>query len=251
MNHQDILTLQSLRGVLTPLERDLLRGRLSFECGRLFHEIFDLPDDEATRQRLDRLMAALTGGAQLPDYGLVYRGRPPWMSDELLDALCTESDDYASEAYMNAYQQIARVDSERGDTVSERLARSAPLLDLVHQHAGACQPLHITSYLHYTSPTQFCEPHTDTQRIPISALVELRHEWTTPPHSRTVNYWPGRPRLDHLGEPGEISIFFGCHALHGRTAPGPGERVSALLMSFRPLLGNRLARQDQESDAES
>jgi hypothetical protein len=237
MTHQDLPILKELRGLLTPVEQDLLRRRLSFECARLFHEVFDLPEDEARRLRMDLLMTALAAGRALPDYGLAYRGRPTWMTEQLLRDLQDEADHFAPSAYMNAYQQIARVDSDHDDTACERFARSGQLVALVRAHAGNCVPLHITSYLYYDCPQQFCEPHTDTQLIPISVLVELRHEWTSAPRSRTVSYWPHQARLEHLGEPGEISVFFGSHALHGRTAPGPGERIQALLMSFGPRCG--------------
>ncbi|WP_156187968.1 hypothetical protein [Chromobacterium sp. LK11] len=189
-----------------------------------------------------RLLATIQPFSErVPPYGIVYRGRPDFMTDALLDSLKEESDACRvlavpatlGESSQYIYQPI----SEDNITIAEQLAASDVMLALVQQYAGAALPSFMTSYIYYDCAGQSSPPHVDNAFTAITVMLGLRHECERGTFaSRSVVYWPDQSRLDYQLKPGELSIFFGVSTLHGRTPVDHGEKVQSLLLSFRPLI---------------
>lgn len=176
--------------------------------------------------------------SRIKDFGLAYKGRPTFMTDDLLYALIKESEEYKLKAKANFNQYIYQVETENNEYVCETFANSSDLLDLVTSHAGPVIPSFITSYIYYFNEGNDSKPHVDNAFTSITVMVGLKHEFP----DRTINssssfiYWANKKPLHYRLLPGEIAIFFGCTVIHGRTPVKKDESINSLLISFRPRL---------------
>lgn len=232
-------TLVRFARQLEPGERDDLKFRLALESADELENDFDVGNGPARNERffeLLRTLAAIQPFHELvPPYGIAYRGRPRFMTDALLDDLRDEAVRQRPEARLNFEQYITRIETRDDSTVCEKLAASDELLRFVTEHAGPCLPSYVTSYIYYDGAGQCSKPHVDNAFTALTVMIGLRHDCTSAPSSASVVYWPDRPRLDYRLQPGELAIFFGLSALHGRTPVVEGETVHSLLLSFRPM----------------
>jgi len=232
--------LLSLAAELTPNERDALKFRIAVLASAELDDDFALAIDPTRRARFSQLLSYLPAiqpfGARIPPYGLVYRGRPGFITDALLDALRAEAAHFRPRARENYGQFLHTVDTDGGDSVCETLAASTELADLVRRHAGPCRHSQITSYIYYEQAGQCSKPHVDNAFTAVTAMVGLRHDYPAEVEraSASVIYWPGLAPLDYRLAPGELALFFGISALHGRYPVAAAETVESLLMSFVP-----------------
>jgi hypothetical protein len=116
------------------------------------------------------------------------------------------------------------------------LANSEDLLELVEKYSGKVLPSFMTSFVYYDEEGRSSPPHVDNAFTAITVMLMLKHEVPTYviQKSRSVVYWSNKERFDYVLDEGEISIFFGVSALHGRTPVSHGEKVYSILFSFRP-----------------
>jgi hypothetical protein len=229
---------------LSPDERDVFKHQLSLASTRELENGFEVSRDPEKRTRFSRYLRQITAiqpfRERVPEFGIVYRGRPNFMTDSLVQDLRNESIRFRPHARMNLKQLIFQVDTPKEDTVSECLAESDELHRFVAQHAGPCFQSFITSYIYYDFAGQCSEPHVDNAFTSITAMVGLRNDHADPaaPTSSSIVYWPDRAPMEFGLEPGEMAIFFGVCVLHGRTPIGTGDSVHSLLLSFRPKIDN-------------
>lgn len=243
-NAKDASLIERLAAQLSPGELDALKYRLSVaaiqKMGEGAQGNFDLgADTAAAADLLQSLVNIQPYRDRIPTYGLAYRGRPNFMTDDLLKALQQESSRFRASAKRQLDQYISQIHTDNSSTVCEQLAASEELLALVRQQAGPALRSYITSYLYYDTPGQYSQPHVDNAFTSITVMVGLAQENAQNPanqQSSSVIFWPHSPRLDYRLQPGELSIFFGASVLHGRTRVASGESVRSLLMSFRPDL---------------
>lgn len=232
--------LQRFSQQLSPNERDALKYRLSLASIKEMEKDFEISQNPDKRQRffgfLQHLLAIQPFFGRVPMYGIAYRGRPDFMTDQLVEDLRAEALRFRPYARLNFEQFIATIDTPDDSTVSERLAASEDLYRLVTQHAGSCLRSYITSYIYYEVAGQCSKPHVDNAFTSITAMIGLRndHEDLTSPLSSSVIYWPDSPPMEYRLKPGELVIFFGVCTLHGRYPISSGETIHSLLVSFRP-----------------
>lgn len=228
-------------GRLTPGERDALKFRLSLaSADRLDHD-FDVSSNPETRAQFFSLLRCTLATQpfrdRVPKYGMAYRGRPALMTDALVALLRAEACALRAQARENFEQFITTVDTPAETTVCERLAASAPLLQMVCEHAGPCIPSYITSYIYYDQPGQCSKPHVDNAFTALTVMIGLRHDCRAgvASSSSSIIYWPDHAPMAYRLAPGELAVFFGSGVLHGRSPVQPGEIVHSLLLSFRPI----------------
>ncbi len=174
---------------------------------------------------------------RIKEYGLAYKGRPSFMTDELVNALIKESDNFRSQSRPNFNQHIYQVETPNESTLSETFANSKDLLDLVTKSAGSVIPSFITSYIYYFNEGDDSKPHVDNAFTSVTVMVGLRHDYPEELRDDTSYsfiYWANRKPFYYRLLPGEMAIFFGSSVIHGRTPLKKRESINSLLVSFRP-----------------
>jgi hypothetical protein len=232
--------LQRFAQQLSPNERDALKYRLSVASVQQLEKDFEISQTPEKRQHffdfLRYILALQPFCGRVPIYGIAYRGRPNFMTDKLVEDLRSEALSFRPYARLNFEQFLATIDTSDDSSFCERLAASENLYHLVTQHAGPCLRSYISSYIYYEIPGQCSKPHVDNAFTAITVMIGLRsdHENLTSSSSASVIYWPDSPPMEYRLEPGELVIFFGTCALHGRYPISSGETIHSLLLSFRP-----------------
>jgi len=234
-------TIVELANRLNPDELDALKYRLSIAAISEMENTFDCSLDAVKIERFNSVLHCLATiqpfAHRVQDYGIAYIGRPSFISDEVLLSLQDEAVRFRSNARVNGKQFISPVDTPNCCTECEKLEASSELHDFVTSVAGPCLQSYVSNYLYYDTKGQCSEPHVDNAFTAITVMLCLRHDSAeSVKSSSSVSYWPDKPRLSYNLNPGELSIFFGTCALHGRTPVRDGEIVNSLLISFRPKL---------------
>ena len=228
---------------LTDSERDSLKYRLSLSAIEELKNINgnNFQFDDNHQSKLNAILSSLVRiqpyRNRVPEFGIAYRGRPDFITDDMLEKLIIESEYFRSVARPNLDQYIYQVETPNNSTISETLAESKELHDFVCKYAGPVLKSYVTSYLYYNIKGQCSRPHIDNAFTSITVMLGLKQDIKSgysPKLSSSFIYWPGKRPLEYRLLPGEVSIFFGACALHGRTTLEDGESTSLLLMSFRP-----------------
>ena len=223
-------------------ERDALKFSLSVAAVGELENDFAVSENAEKRARFSKFLRYLLliqpFRARIPDYGIVYLGRPPFMTQALVKALQTEATTLRPQARVNFEQYIVTVDTPNDANLCEQLANSEEMYNLMSQYAGPCRPSFISSYIYYEHAGQRSSPHVDNAFTSLTAMIGIRHEYAgaIERSSASVVYWADKPPLEYRLGPGEIAIFFGVCALHGRYPVQNGETVHSLLLSFQPTM---------------
>lgn len=226
--------LLCLNSGLTSAESANLKLILGLAAGGLAPD-FQRPREGIDGQAFSSVSKALAGlqpfKDNIPPNGVAFRGRPPFISDELLLLLQQEA-------------AIARKDTVPmdghflgcGAPMANELAVSSQLTEFVSGWAGKVKPTGIASFLFYEREGQGIDPHIDTDIFSLNVLMMLNH--TRPagyrPSALVVFPPDGEPERLEL-EPGEMVIFFAGSIAHGRERMRFGESVSILTFGFHPL----------------
>lgn len=219
-------------------EIDALKYQLSITAVELLNN-FGLPDDlikqEIFNSTIKKIASIQPYRDKIKKYGIVYRGKPSFLTDDLLSKLQSEAVSFRQQAKPNYEQWISPVDTEDNATFAEKLEGSSKLLDFVCEFAGKCIPSYISNYIYYDVEGQNSEPHVDNAFTAVTVMIGLKHEGINK-KSSSIIYWPDAEPLEYQLRPGEMTIFFGTTMVHGRTPISKGEEVHSLLLSFRPVL---------------
>lgn len=234
-------TILNISSKLDDGERDILKYKVSRLCAEQLKDDFDLNDDPV---ELERFNIALNSLAilqpykdRIPEYGIAYKGRPQFMTAELVADLQEEAKKFRSKAVVNIDQYLSGAETDTKDSVAEKLEDLDLLHSLVNQYAGPCMPSFISNYIYYDSPGQCSKPHVDNDFTAITVMIGLEHRYQNNTEtSASVSYWANKPRYDYRLAPGELAIFFGASTLHGRTPVADNEIVNSLLLSYRPVV---------------
>lgn len=225
-------------------ERDQLKYLLAqVAASKLSGDGFELPVTDGERFAFDNAITMMRSlqpfVSRVPRYGLVYNSRPTFMTDDLVDSLKKEAASFRPVARTLRHDDDSQFlyqsdDPSAANLLSEKLAESSEVLELVRSVAGSVSCSYVTNYIYYDRVGQCSRPHVDNHFTTITAMIGLEHSSEGSKRSASVAYWNSSPRLDYQLAPGEISVFFGTCALHGRTPVVHGERVISLLLSFVP-----------------
>lgn len=225
---------------LTLDEIDALKYRLSLSAIKKLKNYFDLEDEVGNNidfySIIDNLPIIQPYRDRVPEYGIVFKGHPDFLSDELLTALIAEAENFKIRSKPNFDQFIYHVDTDNCSTIAEQLEQSQEVLDFVSKYAGPVEPSCITSYIYYNKKGQCSLPHVDNAFTAVTLMISLKHVFkNSNTTSKSVIYWADKPRFDYQLISGEATIFFGTTMLHGRTPVSEGEEVLSMLLSFRPI----------------
>jgi hypothetical protein len=167
---------------------------------------------------------------RIPGDGIAFRGRPSFMTDELLGSLQAEA---------RVLRPMAQRFDEHflgcGAPLANNLSVSPLLTSFVREHAGDVQPTGIASFLYYDELGQGIDPHIDTDIFSLNVLLMLDHQRSIEPPSALVIFPPHSDPQRFELRPGEVLIMFAGSIAHGRERMKSGESVSILTFGFHPL----------------
>ncbi len=163
--------------------------------------------------------------------GIVYRGRPDFVTDELIAALLAEAREQVRPRAIWQRGHMLGVGGPLGD----QIATGEALHALVERHAGPVDATGVASYLFYEEEGAGIPAHIDSDVFSINVNLILHREHTGVQTSRFfLFHTDGRTREEMLLEPGEMVITFGDSVLHGRTLLSEGEVINNYTVGFQP-----------------
>jgi hypothetical protein len=233
MSERLVDKLQAFNESLTEAERANYKLLLGLAAGGLSPD-FRTPSRPEKRAAFDTVGETLARlqpySARISPNGIAYRGRPDFMTDEVLRSLIEEAEVLRPRAIPYEEHFLGT-----GAPIANRMAVSAELGGLVKAHAGDVQPTGVASFLFYDAPGQGIEPHIDTDIFSLNVILMLKHVGGGDQRSCLVVFPPGREpeRLDLV--PGEMVIMFAGSITHGREFVKPDEEVAILTFGFHPL----------------
>lgn len=171
--------------------------------------------------------------APVPADGVYFRGRPPWLTDEMLAALQAEAVAMRRSALKIHTQFFGELGS-----VARAFMRSPELSALVRGHVPDATSSDKANYRYYDYPGCHISPHYDDTDYELSTLLMLEHTCAGPKRSALVLFPTGPAPIRVFLEPGEMIIFHARGVIHGRSPVGADETVCNLGVGFavaRPI----------------
>ncbi|MFB7026773.1 MULTISPECIES: hypothetical protein [unclassified Streptomyces] len=221
--------LAELHGTLTPAEQANLKLILGLSAGQL------VPSKEAGaengRRAVSEALQILCPYEVEDPRGIQYRGRPEFLTDELLAAFQAEKDEVGRTAVPFDEHYLGC-----GGTLADRVAVSPELAALVASVVPRAEATGIASYLFYRDAGQGIIPHIDTDIFSLNVLMMLEHEipeGVEEPSALCMHYPDGSEERLRLS-PGEVVVFLAGTQAHSRTPIAEGERVTILTFGFMP-----------------
>ncbi|WP_158897295.1 hypothetical protein [Streptomyces hygroscopicus] len=221
--------LAELHRTLTPAEQANLKLILGLSAGRL------VPDkgseSERGRRAVSEALEILCPYDVADPRGIQYRGRPEFLTDDLLTALVAEAEQVGQKAVPFDEHYLGM-----GGTVADRIATSEELAGLVASVVPKAEATGIASYLFYRDAGQGIIPHIDTDIFSLNVLMMLKHEippGIAEPSALYMHFADGSEQRLQL-EPGEVVIFLAGTQAHSRTPIQQDERVTILTFGFMP-----------------
>jgi hypothetical protein len=217
---------------MRPLERDSLRSIIGDVVQRLSPDGQWPRDPQELRHFRNALqmLSRMQQHEKMTSNGVVYCGRPDFMTDELLAALRRESREVVRPRAFAQPGHLLGV----GAPLADEFARSKPLVDLVRRHAGPVEPTGVASFMFYEVEGAGVSTHVDTEVFSLNANLMLRHDYSGEPSYFYTFSTDGLTLERFVLEPGEMIISFGDSIAHGRSLLGPGEVVNNLTIGFQP-----------------
>ncbi|WP_219848110.1 hypothetical protein [Burkholderia vietnamiensis] len=175
------------------------------------------------------LVGLHTYGKPVTENGIAWKGRPDFVTDELLSNLQHE-----------ARRLRATATSYRDHTlgyngeIANRLATSKEMVELVEAAVGPAIATGVASFIYYDQEGQGIPPHVDTDIFALNILMMLEHDFDHERRSDLVLFPPDGPKTGVHLQPGEIVIFYAGGVMHGRKPLHTNEKVTILTFGFQP-----------------
>ncbi|MFF1341933.1 hypothetical protein ACFVYT_29235 [Streptomyces sp. NPDC058290] len=221
--------LADLHGTLTPAEQANLKLILGLSAGQLVPD--KAPSSEQSRRAVSEALEILCPYDVADPRGIQYRGRPDFLTDELLASLIAEKDEVGKTAVPFDEHYLGC-----GGPLADRIAVSGELAALVASVVPKAEATGIASYLFYRDAGQGIIPHIDTDIFSLNVLMMLEHEIPDGPENPSALYmhYPDGTEERLQLSPGEVVIFLAGTQAHSRTPIREGERVTILTFGFMP-----------------
>ncbi|HMI83262.1 MAG TPA: hypothetical protein VK550_04160 [Polyangiaceae bacterium] len=162
--------------------------------------------------------------------GVIYRGRPAFLTDDFLTALQREANE---EVRPRAIWQRGHMLGVSG-TLADKLAMSPEMQTLIEQASGPINATGVASYLFYEVEGAGVSAHVDTEVFSINVSIMLRHEGIHRRSRLFIFNMDGMQREDIELVPGEMIVTFGDSIVHGRSPLAAGELVNIVTFGYQP-----------------
>jgi hypothetical protein len=166
---------------------------------------------------------------RIPPNGIVYRGRPDFLSDIILKDLQAESARLRPTAF--------RFDSHfvvSGAPLAREIGFSEQLIGSIQECAGPVIPTAKANYLYYDEEGLGIDPHIDNPDFSLNAILMLEHTFVANP-SALVLYPSGAQVQRVVLKPGEMIVIYADSTTHARERMGRGERLRIAAFGFHPV----------------
>lgn len=167
---------------------------------------------------------------RVPPNGVVYRGRPDFMNDDLLHSLQTESARLRETAVRFVDHYVVS-----GATLAREVGFSTQLNDLVQAHTEHIASTAQADYLYYDEVGLGIDPHIDNESFSLNAILMLQHVYEANP-SALILYPPHSAPERIILAPGEMIVLFADSIVHARERMGQNERISIVAFGFKPIV---------------
>ncbi len=169
---------------------------------------------------------------RVPASGYMYRGRPDWVTNDLLSRLQFESESLRDSAARFHEHLVVS-----GAPFARETATSRSMTNLIERYCGPIEPTAKANYIYYDQVGMGIEPHLDTEDFSLNVIMMLSHSPTKNP-SALVLFPPDLvPRRIDL-VPGEMVAIYADSVIHAREYMTEGEHVSIVAFGFTPINSN-------------
>lgn len=223
--------LSELARTMTPAERACFKVLLGTAAAELMREGL-VPEEGVKARALATSVASIKcmqpHWHRVPQNGVVYRGRPEFVTDSLLSDLKAESDALRDSA-VRFHDHLVVSGAPR----AREVGFSPELGNLLSSLAGPVQPTSKANYLYYDEPGLGIDPHVDNEEFSLNAILMLRHDYVADP-SALVLFPLRSPSEKVYLRPGEMIVMFADSIVHARERVAVNERVSIVAFGFSP-----------------
>jgi hypothetical protein len=167
---------------------------------------------------------------RIPPDGVVYRGRPEFITDDLLIDLQGESARLRNTAVRFGDHFVVS-----GAPLASAVGFSTGLHNLIQTYADYVTPTAKANYLYYDAEGLGIDPHVDNEVFALNAVLMLRHVYDSNP-SALVLYPSDAARQRIFLRPGEMIVLYADSTIHARERMGRNEQVSIVGFGFQPIL---------------
>lgn len=219
--------ISTLHESLTPAEQANLKLLLGLSAGQLASD----SDTGRARAEVTRTLDLLCPYEVADPHGLQYRGRPEFLTDELLAQLQQDARDIAERAVPFDEHYLGY-----GSAAADALSTSEELSTFLADIVPSAVPTGVASLLYYRDEGQGIRPHVDTDIFSLNVLLMLDHEYPSgleQPSALQMHYADGTVERVQL-EPGELVVFLAGTQAHSRSPIVQGEHVTILTLGFMP-----------------
>lgn len=185
-----------------------------------------IPEEGPKAEAFETILQCL---ARIQPTGVLWHGRPNFMTADLLSSLQAEAAESRKTAIKHDRYMLGC-----GGRLADEFSTSAPLKELVNKYAPEMVPTGIASYLFYDQEGLGLNPHIDTEIFTLNAIIMLKQEYVTPPPSHLVLYPVNQLPQRVLLAPGEILLLYAGGTVHAREDVKAGESVHLLTVGFQP-----------------
>lgn len=163
--------------------------------------------------------------------GAQFRGRPEFLTEDVLGSLVAESAQVGATAVPFDEHYLGC-----GGPIADKLAVSEELTALVRSVVPHAEPTGIASYLFYRDAGQGIIPHIDTDIFSLNVLMMLKHDYPSdnPKPSALYMHFPDGSEERLQLKSGEVVIFLAGTQAHSRTPIVEDESVTILTFGFMP-----------------
>ncbi|HEX8614127.1 MAG TPA: hypothetical protein VF800_22855 [Telluria sp.] len=217
-------------------ERREMKQRLSDRIAEFFDDSNSLRGaDSAMKKRFDMLaetLRNLTPNAQtIPVNGIAYRGRPDWLTPDLLGKLQQEAE-HRQELPLDRIDHYLGCGGRHADVLSV----SPEILAFVGAQVGSVAPTGIASYMYYDRAGLGIRPHVDTEVFSVNMMLMLRHDHAPDVERSATVVFPAYCSAEFYRlEVGEVMLMHGSSVIHTRSLVQPGERIHLLTLGFNRI----------------
>lgn len=179
--------------------------------------------------KIEAFNAVLKCLSKIQPTGILWHGRPDFITDKLLKDLQKESTEIRKIA-----EAQERYFLGCGGKLANKLATSDHLVNMVQEYAPQMIPTGIASYLFYDKIGCGLDPHIDTEIFTLNMILMLKHEYDIKPASRLWIYPVNEEPKQFQLLPGECLLLYAGGMVHSRDDIKDGENISLLTIGFSP-----------------
>lgn len=157
---------------------------------------------------------------------VIWRGRPFFLDEPMLEALRQEARGARQNAHRNDYYWM-----EHGGPVARQLAAHPEFLRLLGDESGV-EPAGCM-YVFYLTPGDRVDPHVDEYEHSINAILMIEHSYVESP-SHLLLFHPDQSVERVALASGEMVVIDGSGLVHAREPVKEGETIAILTVGFKP-----------------